>query len=119
MHDHTDVGPSMPEPADIMDRLHMEPGLCSTDCAHVMLVPRAVNLAVALATALKLRVGLLDADIHGPSIGKMMNLQGKPAVSSGGEPTAQHWEACASRLNRQAGTTQQPMLPGRKCLDSA
>jgi ATP-binding protein involved in chromosome partitioning len=43
-----------------------------------------VNLAVALATNLGLRVGLLDADIHGPSVGKMMNLRGKPAIQSSG-----------------------------------
>ncbi|KAG1678193.1 hypothetical protein FOA52_016130 [Chlamydomonas sp. UWO 241] len=43
----------------------------------------AVNVAVALATALSLRVGLLDADIHGPSIGKMMNLRGKPELTAG------------------------------------
>eukprot|EP00798_Chlamydomonas_sp_ICE-L_P029976 gene29976-18047_t len=40
----------------------------------------AVNLAAALATSLKLRVGLLDADVHGPSLGKMMNLKGEPAI---------------------------------------
>jgi ATP-binding protein involved in chromosome partitioning len=40
----------------------------------------AVNLAVALAS-LSHKVGLLDADIHGPSIGKMMNLRGKPEIS--------------------------------------
>lgn len=40
----------------------------------------AVNVAVAMAVALKMRVGLLDADIHGPSIAKMMKLSGKPAV---------------------------------------
>ena len=34
----------------------------------------AVNLAVATATCQKLRVGLLDADLYGPSIPLMMNL---------------------------------------------
>ena len=43
------------------------------------------NIAVALATAFSLRVGLLDADVHGPSIGKMMNLRGKPEVSEAGK----------------------------------
>ncbi|MQL78693.1 hypothetical protein Taro_011115 [Colocasia esculenta] len=41
----------------------------------------AVNLAVALAKTCKLKVGLLDADVYGPSIPTLMNLQGKPEVS--------------------------------------
>ncbi|RRT39636.1 hypothetical protein B296_00056688, partial [Ensete ventricosum] len=40
-----------------------------------------LNLAVALANACRLKVGLLDADIYGPSVPTMMNLQGKPEVS--------------------------------------
>lgn len=44
----------------------------------------AVNVAVALATRLGLRVGLLDADIHGPSIPTLMNVRGKPAVDQHG-----------------------------------
>lgn len=39
-----------------------------------------MNLAVGLARAGK-AVGLLDADIHGPSIPRMMNLTGRPKVS--------------------------------------
>nr|GMC96669.1 iron-sulfur protein NUBPL [Ipomoea batatas] len=41
----------------------------------------SVNLAVSLANKCRLRVGLLDADIYGPSIPMMMRLHGKPEVS--------------------------------------
>ncbi|XP_034576093.1 iron-sulfur protein required for NADH dehydrogenase, mitochondrial isoform X2 [Setaria viridis] len=41
----------------------------------------AVNIAVALAKEFKLKVGLLDADIYGPSVPTMMNLHAKPEVS--------------------------------------
>ncbi|KAL5712240.1 hypothetical protein ACHQM5_014431 [Ranunculus cassubicifolius] len=41
----------------------------------------AVNLAVALANTCQLKVGLLDADIYGPSIPMMMKVSGKPEVS--------------------------------------
>ena len=40
----------------------------------------AANLATALARAGK-RVGLLDVDVHGPSIPKLMGLEGLPAVA--------------------------------------
>jgi ATP-binding protein involved in chromosome partitioning len=40
----------------------------------------AANLATALARAGR-RVGLLDVDVHGPSIPKLMGLEGLPAVS--------------------------------------
>lgn len=36
----------------------------------------AVNLSCALANEFNLKIGLLDADIYGPSIPKMMNLEG-------------------------------------------
>ncbi|MBB94802.1 MAG: sodium:proton antiporter [Rhodobacteraceae bacterium] len=42
----------------------------------------STNLAVALAKAGR-RVGLLDADIYGPSIPRMMGAQGKPASPDG------------------------------------
>ncbi|VFQ70432.1 unnamed protein product [Cuscuta campestris] len=41
----------------------------------------AVNLAVLLANKCGLKVGLLDADIYGPSIPLMMRLHGKPEVN--------------------------------------
>ena len=42
----------------------------------------AVNLALGMA-ANGLRVGLLDADIYGPSLPRMMGLSGKPETSDG------------------------------------
>ena len=42
----------------------------------------AVNLAVSLALFGK-RVGLLDIDIHGPSIPKILNLEGRPVQAIG------------------------------------
>jgi ATP-binding protein involved in chromosome partitioning len=42
----------------------------------------AVNLAIAFKQ-IGLKVGLLDADIYGPSIPRMMNLKGKPQITSG------------------------------------
>jgi ATP-binding protein involved in chromosome partitioning len=43
----------------------------------------AVNLALALA-AEGLRVGLLDGDLYGPSIPKLLGIEGKPAVREDG-----------------------------------
>lgn len=40
----------------------------------------AVSLAVTLAVKCRLKVGLLDADVYGPSIPTMMKLQGRPQV---------------------------------------
>lgn len=40
----------------------------------------AVNLALALARTLGLYVGVLDADIYGPSIPRLLNLCGKPMM---------------------------------------
>lgn len=47
-----------------------------------------MNLAVALATHHKWKVGLLDADIHGPSLPTMMNLHGEPQASEGSHSQA-------------------------------
>uniref|UniRef100_A0A1X7VCF8 Iron-sulfur cluster transfer protein NUBPL n=1 Tax=Amphimedon queenslandica TaxID=400682 RepID=A0A1X7VCF8_AMPQE len=40
----------------------------------------AVNLAVTLANVKGLRVGLLDADVYGPSLPRLMNLSGQPEL---------------------------------------
>ncbi|CAG7897966.1 unnamed protein product [Brassica rapa] len=41
----------------------------------------AVNLAVALANKFKLKIGLLDADVYGPSVPIMMSINQKPQVN--------------------------------------
>jgi ATP-binding protein involved in chromosome partitioning len=41
----------------------------------------SVNLAASLSNHFNLRTGLLDADIYGPSIPKMMNLSGEPELN--------------------------------------
>ncbi|MBA0553533.1 hypothetical protein Golob_012709, partial [Gossypium lobatum] len=43
----------------------------------------AVNLAVALANKCGLKVGVLDADVYGPSVPTMMNIHQKPEVNNG------------------------------------
>jgi Mrp family chromosome partitioning ATPase len=47
----------------------------------------AVNLAVALARLdlghAPLRVGIMDADVYGPSIPRLLNIHAKPAVGKG------------------------------------
>lgn len=54
------------------------------DCLKIC-VNFVVNLAVSLANKWQLKVGLLDADVYGPSIPIMMKLHGKPEVSAGGD----------------------------------
>ncbi|NP_001150831.2 nucleotide-binding protein-like [Zea mays] len=58
----------------------------------------AVNIAVALAKEFKLQVGLLDADIYGPSIPTMMNLHAKPEVNEDMKmiPVENHGVRCMS-----------------------
>jgi ATP-binding protein involved in chromosome partitioning len=57
----------------------------------------AVNLAVALA-GLGLKVGVLDADIYGPSMPRMLGLSGKPVSHDGKmlEPMVAHGLKCMS-----------------------
>lgn len=53
--------------------------------------PVAVNIAVALAgkkhAGQALKVGLLDADVYGPSIPQLMNLRGRPETGKGKVPS--------------------------------
>jgi ATP-binding protein involved in chromosome partitioning len=57
----------------------------------------AANLACALAT-LGLKVGLLDADVYGPSMPRMLGITGKPRAIDGKiiEPMHRHGIACMS-----------------------
>jgi ATP-binding protein involved in chromosome partitioning len=57
----------------------------------------AANLACALAT-LGLKVGLLDADVYGPSMPRMLGITGKPRSIDGKiiEPMHRHGIACMS-----------------------
>ncbi|XP_010538598.1 PREDICTED: iron-sulfur protein NUBPL [Tarenaya hassleriana] len=58
----------------------------------------AVNLAVALANKSQLKVGLLDADVYGPSVPIMMNIHQKPEVSEDMKmiPVENHGVKCMS-----------------------
>ena len=59
----------------------------------------AVNLACAAASALGLRVGLLDADVHGPSVPTLMNLRHSGAPALDGDamlPMENHGVRCMS-----------------------
>ena len=60
-----------------------------------------VNLAVALAAKLGVRAGLMDADVHGPSVPTMMGLAdaGEPTVSDATglmTPMTNHGVPCMS-----------------------
>ncbi|CAL5427495.1 unnamed protein product [Camellia sinensis] len=67
-----------------------------TECASAE--NHDVNLAVALANKCRLKVGLLDADVYGPSIPTMMKLHGKPEVSEDKKmiPIENHGVKCMS-----------------------
>ena len=58
----------------------------------------AINLAAAFSL-MGLRTGLMDADIYGPSLPRMLGLSGQPEAASGGKklmPVAAHGLACMS-----------------------
>jgi ATP-binding protein involved in chromosome partitioning len=77
---------------DFADRQKIEARLCRIRRKVVVLSGKggvgkstvAVNLAVALALAGK-RTGLLDVDLHGPSVPTMLGLEGKIPSSTGQE----------------------------------
>eukprot|EP00891_Asterochloris_glomerata_P007784 jgi/Astpho2/7784/e_gw1.00117.155.1_t len=58
----------------------------------------AVNIAVALAQHNRQSVGLMDADVYGPSIPRMMHLSGKPVSGPEGKmvPPESHGVRCMS-----------------------
>ena len=59
-------------------------------CSGSQLARCAVNLAVALARNAGLSVGLMDADVYGPSIPRMMNLAGEPRTDESVPHTLLH-----------------------------
>ena len=79
---------------DFLERQELAKTLCQIDHKILVLSGKggvgkstvAVNLAVALALDGK-DVGLLDIDIHGPSIPKLLHLEGQGLVSDGKKMT--------------------------------
>ncbi len=69
----------------ICGRMDASQAFVALDLRAVCVLP-AVNLAIALARGSNLRVGLMDADVFGPSIPRMMKLQGKPEIDKGARP---------------------------------
>jgi len=75
---------------EYMDRMKLMQRLCKIDHKILILSGKggvgkstvAVNLAVSLARAGK-RTGLLDIDIHGPSVPKLLHLEGRELEYSG------------------------------------
>jgi ATP-binding protein involved in chromosome partitioning len=74
---------------DFLDRLALSSRMCHIKHKIMVLSGKggvgkstvAVNLATALALAGK-RVGILDIDIHGPSVPKLLHLEGTPITGS-------------------------------------
>ena len=48
-------------------------------------MPDAANIAVALAKDSNLRIGVLDADVFGPSQPRLFGLKGRPEASEGAQ----------------------------------
>lgn len=80
----------------------------------------AANVAAALAGRHGLRVGLLDADIHGPSVPTLMNLSGKPPLQQEEEDEQEEEEGGAAAGRRARQPRQPLMLPlvnhGVRCM---
>lgn len=80
----------------------------------------AVNLAVATAATLGLRVGLLDADVFGPSVPILMNLAhaGTPALDADSQmlPLENYGVKCMSMgfliAEEKAAVWRGPMVMG-------
>jgi ATP-binding protein involved in chromosome partitioning len=101
--DHADEGSSCIDPAaqpnQIDDKKKLELRLSRIRRKIVVLSGKggvgkstvAVNLAVSLMMAGK-KVGLLDTDIHGPSIPTMLGLEGAPIKSTNGDMLPVEWE---------------------------
>ena len=64
--------------------------------------PIAVNLAFALQN-LGLKIGILDADVYGPSLPKMMSINEKPKSENGKGlvPISQYGIQCMEILTRR------------------